>query len=140
MPPFKTYSDEKNIYSVDMMMAYVNLFKPKTVDFDIQENLWQIEQPVWGDYSPLDVLQNPEKKKYAENIKRIRDADLSYPIFITSKDQIIDGYHRVLKAVRKKEKTVKAYVLDAVILKKCILQKDMEIHEVLELFYKRFCH
>jgi len=107
MPPFKTYSDEKNIYSVDMMMAYVNLFKPKTVDFDIQENLWQIEQPVWGDYSPLDVLQNPEKKKYAENIKRIRDADLSYPIFITSKDQIIDGYHRVLKAVRKKEKTVK---------------------------------
>ena len=148
MPTFKTYSDEKNIYSVDMMMAYVNLFKPKTVNFDIEENLWQIEQNVWGDYSPVNVLQHPDKKKYAENIKRIHDADLSYPIFITAKGQIIDGYHRILKAIKKKEKTVKAYVIDAVTLKKCILHKGldysavhqhMDIHTILELFYKRFC-
>jgi hypothetical protein len=39
MPNYKTYSDEKNIYSVDMMMAYVNLFKPKSIHLKIEDNL-----------------------------------------------------------------------------------------------------
>jgi hypothetical protein len=147
MPNFKTYSDEKNIYSVDMMMAYVNLNKVKAETISIEENLWQMEQPVWGDYSPSDVLKHPDKKKYAENIQRIRKADLTYPIFVTSKHQIIDGYHRFLKAIQKKEKTIKAYVFDASLMKKFILNKEldypavhqrMQIHELLELFTVRF--
>jgi hypothetical protein len=148
MPNFKTYSDEKNIYSVDMMMAYVNTHKLKAENFIIEDNLWQLEQPVWGDYSPADVLKNPERKKYAENIDRMKKADLSYPIFVTSKYQIIDGYHRVLKAVHRKEKTIKAYVFDGALMKKFIVNKDldfpavhqrMSIHELLELYIKRFC-
>jgi hypothetical protein len=94
------------------------------------------------------VLQSPSKKKYAENIQRIHDADLSYPIFITGKHQIIDGYHRFLKAVQKGDKEIKAYVFDTPLMKKFILlkeldytavHKDTSIHTVLELFYKRFC-
>ncbi len=148
MPNFKTFSDEKNIYSVDMMMAYVNTHKVPVETVDIQENLWQLEQPVWGDYSPADVLSHPERKKYAENIERISKADLSYPIFMTSKHHIIDGYHRFLKAVKRKEKTIKAYVFDSALMKKFILHKGldypavhqrMSIHEVLELYSKRFC-
>lgn len=139
MPPLKTYNDEKNTYSVDMMMAYVNTHKVPIQRINIEENLWQIEQPVWGDYSPSDVLRNPSKKKYAENIGRIRDADLSYPIFLTGKGQIIDGYHRVLKAIQKGEKTIKAYVFDAALMKKFQIKEPIEIHELLELHSKRFC-
>lgn len=147
MPNFKTYSDEKNIYSVDMMMAYVNLNKLSIQKLSIEENLWQLEQPVWGDYSPSNVLKNPEKKKFAENIQRIKAADLSYPIFVTSKHQIIDGYHRVLKAIKQKEKTIKAYVFEPSLMKKFIINKEldypavhqkMQIHEILELYAKRF--
>ncbi len=147
MPNFKTYSDEKHIYSVDMMMAYVNLNKVKVEKISIEENLWQLDQPVWGDYSPRDVLSHPEKKKYADNLQRIRSADLSYPIFVTSKHQIIDGYHRVLKAIHTKEKTIKAYVFDGPLMKKFIVNKEldfpavhqrMQIHELLELYTKRF--
>lgn len=139
MPPLKTYNDEKNTYSVDMMMAYVNAHKLPIQRISIEENLWQIEQPVWGDYSPSDVLRNPSKKKYAENIQRIRNADLSYPIFLTSKGQIIDGYHRILKAIQQEEKTVKAYVFDAALMKKFVIQGSIEIYELLELYQKRFC-
>jgi len=148
MPNFKTYSDEKHIYSVDMMMAYVNTHKLKAEDFPLEENFWQLEQRVWGEYSPADVLKHPERKKYAENIDRMKKADLSYPIFVTSKYQIIDGYHRLLKAVHRKEKTIKAYVFDTALMKKFIVNKDLDfpavhqrmgIHELLELYSKRFC-
>lgn len=148
MPNFKTYSDEKQIYSVDMMMAYVNLFKPKAINFSIEDNLWQIEQPVWGEYSPADVLKSPSKKKYAENMERIHNADLSYPIFATGKHQIIDGYHRILKAIQRGDKEIKAYIFDTATMKKFVISKDLDyskvhqhtqIHTLLELFNRRFC-
>jgi len=148
MPNFKTYSDEKYIYSVDMMMAYVNTHKVPVEKLNLNDTLWQLKQPVWGDYSPEDVLQHPDKKKYAENIERIKDADLSYPIFVTSKHVIIDGYHRILKAVKTKESSIKAYVFDSALLRKFIVNKDLDypavhqrmaIHDLLELYQKRFC-
>jgi hypothetical protein len=148
MPNFKTFSDEKHIYSVDMMMAYVNTRKLPIEKIKIEEQLWQIDQPVWGDYSPSDVLKHPERKKYAENIARIFDADLSFPIFMTSKYQIIDGYHRVLKAIQKGDTTLKAYVFEPSLMRKFIINKDLDfpavhqrmaIHELLEKYVKAFC-
>jgi len=148
MPPFKTYSDEKYIYSVDMMMAYVNTHKIPVQKIKIEDNLWQLQQNVWGDYSPSDILKHPERKKYSENIKRMKEADLSYPIFMTSKYQIIDGYHRVLKAVKENKPTLHAYVFDTDLMKKFIVNKELDfpavhqrmaIHDLLELYAKRFC-
>ena len=148
MPTFKTYSDEKHIYSVDMMMAYVNTHKVPVEKLNLQENLWQLKQNVWGNYSPEDVLQHPDKKKYAENIQRMKEADISYPIFVTSKHQIIDGYHRFLKAVEMKESSIKAYVFEPTLMRKFIINKElnypavhqrMAIHELLEIYARRFC-
>jgi hypothetical protein len=139
MPTYKTYNDEKHTYSVDMMMTYVNTHKLPIQKIKIEENLWQIEQPVWGDYSPMDVLKHPEKKKYAENIQRIRDSDLSYPIFLTSKHQIIDGYHRFLKAIQTGQTTIKAYVFEPALMRKFIFDKKAEIHDLLGLYVRRFC-
>jgi hypothetical protein len=148
MPNFKTYSDEKYIYSVDMMMAYVNTHKLPVQKINIKDNLWQIEQSVWGDYSPADVLKRPTLKKYADNIQRIRESDLSYPIFMTSKHQIIDGYHRFLKAVEKGDTTIKAYLFEPALMRKFIVNKELDypavhqrmtIHKLLELYQKRFC-
>ncbi len=148
MPSFKTYSDEKHIYSVDMMMAYVNTHKHTIEKIKIDENLWQLDQNVWGDYSPSDILKHPERKKYADNIQRLKDADLLYPIFMTSKHQIIDGYHRFLKAVIEKKPTINAYIFDANLMKKFIIKKElnypavhqrMKISDLLEVYAKRFC-
>lgn len=148
MPNFKTFSDEKHIYSVDMMLAYVNTHKLPVEKLSIEENLWQLKQDVWGNYSPEDVLQHPDKKKYAENIQRMKEADMSYPIFVTSKHQIIDGYHRFLKAVEMKNSFIKAYVFEPTLMRKFIINKELDypavhqrmgVHELLEIYARRFC-
>ena len=148
MPSIKTFRDDKNIYSVDMMMAYVNTNKVPVTKVSVEDNLSQLEQNVWGDYSPSDVLQHPERKKYTENIQRVKHADLSYPIFMTSKYQIVDGYHRFLKAVIEKQKYIKAYIFDPPLMRKFIINKELDfvavhqkmaIHEILETYIGRFC-
>ncbi len=140
MPKLNTYNDEKHEYSVDMMIAYVNVMKLKPESVNIEENMWQIDQNVWGDYSPSDVLANPERKKFAKNVERIREADLKYPILMTSRYQIIDGYHRFLKAVKQGKKEIKAYILEPHILRKFVIPKEgeIQIHDLIELFHKRF--
>ena len=62
------YSVNNKIYSVDMMIAYINIFKPKKKQVDTIPLFGVLENKMWGDplktnfYSPLDVIKN--KKKY----------------------------------------------------------------------------
>ena len=51
-----------------MMMAYVNTHKLPVEKVPLEDNLWQLEQNVWGDYSPSDILKHPERKKYSEQL------------------------------------------------------------------------
>ena len=147
MRNFKTYADENNIYSVDMMMAYVNQDHPPIIQVSLEEIDWQLDQLVWGTYSPRQVIDKPHTKKYAENRERIRKADLSFPIFMTSQYKIIDGYHRLIKATETKQTKIKAYIFSPTLMRKFIINKNrdfvqvhqnMEIHELLELYRKRF--
>lgn len=143
----RTYSDDDNIYSVDLMFSYVNNFKPKPTNILIKDILFNLSFKGWSDgkhvYSPLDVLENP--KKYPEEIKRIKDADLNYPIMVTE-NFIVDGVHRTIKALHKGDKYIKAYVFPKKIMKKFIIGsvKDretinrIETYEIIDLFYKRF--
>lgn len=153
MPGLKTYHDGHAIYSVDMMLAYVNSFEHPVVTIPMEDLLPQLEQDVWG-WSPQTVLAKMDAKKYSENAERIRGADLSYPIFVTGaatkatrKHTIIDGYHRVAKAALEGKPVIKAYIFDAALMKKFILDADMNfvkvhqhtaVHTILELWQKRF--
>jgi hypothetical protein len=148
MPSLKTYHDGKNIYSVDMMIAYVNERNHPTIKLPVQDLLPQLEQDVWGEWSPMTVLQKMEVKKYKENAKRIQDAELKYPIFVTNNRTIIDGYHRVAKAVLEHKQTIQAYVFEASLMKKFILDskmdfvrvhQELQVSDILELWSKRFC-
>ena len=147
MPNFKTFTDENNIYSVDMMMAYVNQDHPVSIKVPLAEIDWQLDQSVWGTYTPRQVMEKPHTKKYAENRELIRKADLSFPIFMTSQHKIIDGYHRLIKATETKQTTIKAYIFSPTLMRKFIINKNrdfvqvhqnMKIYELLELYRKRF--
>lgn len=143
----KTYSSNGVIYSVDIMLAYINIFKPKHISVDVSKYADLLEFKGWGNrtirYSPNDVLKNP--KKYKEDYKRIKEADLSYPIIIDNKT-IIDGIHRLTKAILLNKKTLKAYYFDNSLMKKFIIDKSrswdkvdkMDINEFIEIFNKRF--
>lgn len=141
----RTYSNRKYIYSVDMMFAYINIFKPKYVKFNVSDLIHNLKFKGWADskngkYSPMDVLKHPGK--YRKQMKRIHNADLNYPI-IVYKNFIIDGAHRLSKSVLLGKKTIKVYVFDYKLMKKFIINSDyfvnkMEVYQFIELFNRRF--
>lgn len=157
----RTYSNGKNVYSVDMMLSYINLANRGLISDDLGRGNNVVKVPIsdltsvmeykgWGDptkkkHSPLDVLENPAL--YKDDMKRIRMADLKYPIIMDYKGYVVDGVHRMVKAHLENKKHVKAHVFDTALMKKFLIDKNedwdkvenMETHELCTLFVMRFC-
>ena len=146
MPQLRTYNDGKHIYSVDMMLAYLNTVGHPKIKLEIAALLDQLQKTVW-DTEPMSVLKQMDAKKYKTDAERIRKANLAYPIIVTSKHGIVDGYHRVARTYMEGIKTIDAHVFDAALMRKFILVKGMDfaalnklnIFDILELWTKRFC-
>lgn len=140
----RTTSKGKNVYSVDLMFAYINIFNPEITTISLNEINYDMDTKGWGNVniSVNDVLKNP--KKYKDDYNKIIDAKLSYPIIMDTKGNILDGVHRFIKSKLLKNKTIKTYIFDDKILKKFIINKsgnynpNIEINEYIELFYDRF--
>jgi len=148
MPNFKTYHNNKNIYSVDMMLSYINIYGHQIVKLPIDIFIPQLKEKVWTPWSPMDVIEKMHMKKYKDDAERIQKANLAYPVIVTAKHNIVDGYHRIAKAYLEKKKYVDVYIFDSELMNKFIINKDMnfvkvhqntDIHEILELWTKRFC-
>ena len=77
-----TTSKGKNVYSVDLMFAYINIFTPKTTKIKLDQINYNMDTQGWGEgnISVNDVLKNP--KKYKDDYNRINNANLKYPIII----------------------------------------------------------
>lgn len=146
----QSYSIGKKIYSVDMMFAYINIFKPKSTKVPVAKLVNALEYEGWGDpqediyYSAFDVLDNP--RKYKKEMARIKKANLQYPI-IMDKKFIIDGVHRLTKAYIERRKTINAYIFDSKLMRKFLIDSDgnwdkvdsLDVHYFIQLFVKRFC-
>jgi hypothetical protein len=138
----QTFSDDTGTYSVDMMFAYVNLFKPEPVAIRVDDFKRTLSFKGWDDergrrFSANDVLRDPGK--YPGDAKRIEEADLKYPVLV-AKGFIVDGVHRLAKATRQGRENLKAHVFDRGTLRKFKIKDDkLDIHEYIALFHKRFC-
>ena len=62
MPNFHTFHNSKNIYSIDMMLAYINIYGHPTVKLHIDEFIPQLKKNIWGEWSPMDVIENMNKR------------------------------------------------------------------------------
>ena len=67
MPNLKTYNNHKNIYSVDMMLSYINIYGHPIVKIPIEKLTPLLYNNVWGEWSPMDVIQKIEIKKYKDD-------------------------------------------------------------------------
>jgi len=108
----QTYVHDEKSYSVDMLIEITSKNKIESIPVNTLE--WNMDEEVWGKdespkkHSPSAVLESP--KKYSEDRDQIKKVDLKYPILIY-KGEIIDGYHRLAKAVFEKKTKIKARIV-----------------------------
>jgi len=137
----RTFSNGKYIYSVDMMFSYINNFKPSVGIIPIAT--FNLFEKGWGDYSPFDVLLKPTK--YLKEFDRICGADLTRPIIING-EELVDGMHRILKALSQKKRFMLCYNFDNKLMAHFVVGRvgeekkvdKMEHWEFIDLFIKRF--
>jgi hypothetical protein len=139
------------IFSVDMMHVYINLFKPEASSIPMPYLEYALDSKTLGDekakHSCREVLDAPNR--YINDIERIQNANLRYAIVIwNTKDShcIVDGYHRLAKAHLARRKAINAVCFDTDMMKRFLLNstgnyeavKAMTIASIMQLFHKRF--
>lgn len=55
---------------------------------------------------------SPTLREFASEMKRIMKSDLKYPIILDEDGEVIDGRHRIIKALYLGHKTIKAVRFD----------------------------
>lgn len=116
-----TYTTNNNMYLVDLMFIYVNNKNIISIKISTQNLFPQLDVKGWEDsngnnISAINVIKN--KNKYKEHHKRIKKADLRYPIMLTRKYKIVDGMHRLTKAYLNDKKYIRAYIFDDKLMNK----------------------
>lgn len=100
----------KEAYSVEMLIEITSDNKIEQIPVDLLK--WNVKEKIWTkgkkEINPEDVLNEP--KKYEEEMKRINDADLKYPVLIYD-GEIIDGYHRLAKAIKQNKDKIKTVII-----------------------------
>lgn len=121
----QSFSNGKQIFSVNMMFSYLQKHNHPVSSHKLSEFDHIFSDNCWGDpslnisYSPNDVLSFPEK--YPNDHTRITNADLSYPIIITSNNHVIDGVHRLSHCLKNNIDTINAYFFDEDLLNKFMI-------------------
>jgi hypothetical protein len=69
------------------------------------ESIKELDEPYWSNGD-----NKPTGRDFIEHVKLTREADLDYPIILSNDGRIMDGMHRVCKAMLEGNKTLKAVV------------------------------
>ena len=67
------------------------------------DDLPEIDSEYW-----FDELERPTVRKVTEHLRRVEEADLSYPVILGPGNRVMDGMHRVARALLDGRTTVNA--------------------------------
>lgn len=112
------------LYSADMLAVLAKHKKLPVKKCNPTDHAGVLAMPTWEtpdrkDLTPLEVLEHPDD--HPEHFVRIGKADLKHPILIAPDGSILDGYHRLAKAVATSVPTIKCIQLTPQILKLALL-------------------
>jgi hypothetical protein len=88
----------KNIWKVTRLVELSKGFKVMTVPLD--------HMNIYNTYEHLSLRQ------MVSHMKSVQDAELKYPIILDEDGEIMDGRHRIMKALLMGKKTIKAVRFD----------------------------
>jgi hypothetical protein len=75
-------------WDVDRLVALTRHLEPRPVPLS---SIRELDEPYWGE--PMTC------RSVAEHVRFTNEADLGYPIILSSDGRVMDGMHRVLKAL-----------------------------------------
>jgi len=102
----------KSLYSSEEQECQIgNHFWSVSRLFELSKNLIVFEIPInhlniWYKYTEISL------REMIMHINAVNNADLSFPIILDEDGEIMDGRHRIMKAIIKGEKTIKAVRFD----------------------------
>ena len=84
-------------WDVDRLVALAKHLQPQLVPVTA---IRELDEPYWGELMTT--------RRVAEHARLIAEADLSYPVILSSDGRVMDGLHRVLKALMQGEPRILA--------------------------------
>lgn len=105
-PQYHLRSSERGTLAWDVrnLIARTRTLLPKKIPLS---SIRELDEPFWYDAE----RDAPTCRSVAEHAKLIDAADLSYPIIIDPEGRLMDGMHRVCKALNRGLETIAAYQL-----------------------------
>ena len=98
---FRPFKYAYYAWDVDRLATLTKNFQRKRVKLD---SIREIDETFWfGDGS-----DKPTCRAIVEHMRLIEETDLSYPIILSSDGRVMDGMHRVMKAMLDGKKTIEA--------------------------------
>ena len=102
---FRTSANGFYAWDVDRLVLLASDYIPQKVPLN---EIAEIDEAFWFS-GPGDVATC---RLIARHAKLIEQADLSYPIIMCSNRRVMDGMHRVLKALNAGSKTINAVIFE----------------------------
>ena len=84
-------------WDIDRLVALASHIEPHLVPV---ASVRELDEPYWG--------ESVTCRHVAEHARLINEADLDYPVILSSDGRIMDGMHRVLKALMQGESHIRA--------------------------------
>jgi hypothetical protein len=106
-PPRRSFSDGRAIWYIDGIWAAAEGLPEEELSIDAVRELDEVcwFSDAWG--------KRPTCRAVVAHCKRILDADLGYPVILGPKGEVLDGVHRIAKAMLAGATTVRAVRLPA---------------------------
>ena len=88
-------------WDVHRLVELAERLPVKTVPLDV---IWELDEPYWS--------QPQTPRKIAQHFRQVKDVDPSYPIILGADGRVMDGMHRVLRAILDGRSTIEAVQFD----------------------------
>ena len=92
---------DKQTFVADKKVWFVSRLIEKTKDFPVQE------MPITGLNISWLAPKIEGMKDFVGHVQKVLDADLSYPIILDDEGYVMDGRHRIAKALLDGRETIK---------------------------------
>lgn len=98
---FRPGESELNAWDVDRLVELTKDFPVKDVNL---ESIWELDSVYWFN----DGDEVPTVRNIVDHMRLVNQVDLSYPIILGSNGCVMDGMHRVVRALLEGHRTIRA--------------------------------